>query len=77
MPKTNPKAEDPERYKQVKEQQQALFNQCNTKMTMARICPYCRHRIAIVFSGTHSFTQDKCPNCGEDVIFPPVCFKLA
>ena len=75
MPKVCPRTDDPERYKKVKAQQQELYYQCNAQMTMARICPYCRHRIAIIYSGSHSYSQNKCPNCGEEVVFPPVCFR--
>ena len=46
-------------------------------MTLARLCPYCGHKIEILSRGTHGYAFTKCPNCGENVGFPPVSFRLA
>ena len=43
MPKVNIKEKDPEHYAKVKAEQAELCKQCSSKMTMARICPYCQH----------------------------------
>lgn len=68
---------DPVRYAAVKKQQEALKEQCRGLLTVARICPYCNHRIDDAVKGDHGYTFSKCPNCGEEVIFPPIHFRLA
>ena len=54
-----------------------LDKQCASKMTVARICPYCEHKVTILFRGQHSYSREKCTNCGEEIIFPPISFRLA
>lgn len=76
MPKVNIKETDPARYAKVKAEQEQLNAQCCTQMTLARVCPYCNHKITILCREQHSFTKEKCSNCGENVIFPPVSFRL-
>ena len=71
------RAYDPARYAAVKQQQDALKDQCKGLLTVARICPYCNHRINDVAKGDHGYTFAKCPHCKEEVIFPPIHFRLA
>ena len=75
MAKMNIKEQDPVRYAKVKAEQDELSRLCSAQMTLARICPYCNHRITLLFRGQHGFTKEKCPNCGEEVTFPPVFFR--
>ena len=77
MPRVNIKEKDPVHYAKVKAEQNELSKQCSSKMTMARICPYCQHKVTILYRGQHSFSKEKCPNCGEEVTFPPVQFRIA
>lgn len=68
---------DPEKYKAVKKQQNALKEQCRGVLRVARICPYCDHRVDDVAKGDHGYAFAKCPNCGEEVVFPPIHFRIA
>lgn len=77
MAKMNIRELDPERYAKVKAEQDELRRQCSAQMSIARICPYCGHKIKILYRGQHSYSQDKCPVCGEEVIFPPIQFRRA
>ena len=67
MAKFNAKENDPERYARVKEEQAKLQTRCKSELRLARLCPYCEH----------SWTSEKCPNCGEVVYFPPISFRKA
>ena len=49
----------------------------SSNMTLARLCPYCDHKIEILFRGSHGYSFIKCPNCGENVGSPPVSFRRA
>lgn len=77
MPRVNVREADPVRYARVKAEQEKLQAQCVSAMMMARLCPYCSHKIEVLCRGTHGGTITKCSNCGEKVIFPPVSFRLA
>lgn len=79
MPRYNIQEKDPDRYTKVKAEQERLRAECarNSSMTMARLCPYCEHKIEILLRGTHGYSFLKCPNCGEQVGFPPVSFRMA
>lgn len=79
MPRYNIRTENPDRYAQVKAEQDRLRVECasNSNMTLARMCPYCDHKIEILFRGSHGYSFIKCPNCGENVGFPPVSFRRA
>lgn len=77
MYKVNVKATDPARYSKVLAEQEDLKKTYASSITMARLCPYCNHKIEILCRGTHGGCYSKCPNCGENVFFPPVSFRLA
>ena len=77
MAQVDPTVYDPERYAAVKKEQDKLRHRCQGLMTLVRICPYCEHKVESVSRGHHSYTFTKCPNCGEEIIFPPVSFRLA
>jgi hypothetical protein len=77
MAKFNIRDEDPDHYEKIKAEQERLKKQCDCMMRVARICPYCRHKITVACKGSHGFETVKCPNCGEDVIFPPLSFRIA
>lgn len=78
MPRYNVRIENPNRYAQVKAEQDKLRAECarNSNMTLARLCPYCDHKIEVLFRGTHGYSLIKCPHCGETVGFPPVSFRM-
>lgn len=75
MAKVNVRLNNPERYAKVKAEQEALQKECSTQIGIARLCPYCEHKISILLRGEHSFSKEKCPNCGESVVFPPISFR--
>ena len=79
MPRYNIREENPAKYAQVKAEQEKLRAECSqsSSMTLARLCPYCGHKIEILSRGTHGYAFTKCPNCGENVGFPHVSFRLA
>ena len=77
MPRVNIQQSDPERYVAVKEEQRRLRRQYATHIRMARLCPFCGHKIEVLCSGSHAGSELKCPNCNEDVFFPACTFRTA
>ncbi len=75
MPKYNVREQDPDRYARAKAEQSQLREQCFGQYTLARICPFCDHKVEILYRGAHASSSLKCPVCGEEVIFPPVTFR--
>lgn len=75
MPKVNIRESDPAHYAAVQAEQEALKKQYATKMKIAKLCPYCHHKVPVLYQGGHAPEQTKCTNCGEDVIFPPISFR--
>jgi len=75
LAKFNAKENDPERYARVKEEQAKLQTRCKSELRLARLCPYCDYKLSIAIKGEHSWTSEKCPNCGEVVYFPPISFR--
>ena len=64
---------------QVKAEQEELklqFSMAAFGTSVARLCPYCEHKIEILYRGEHGPSRAKCPNCGEEVVFPPIAFRL-
>ena len=64
MAKINSKALDPQRYACIQAEQRELEQQYSTHITMARLCPYCKLRLATLCKGAHGATSLKCPHCG-------------
>ena len=58
-----------------KAEQEVLRERFATQCTVARICPFCCHKVELLYRGTHGPNRLKCPNCGEEVIFPPLTFR--
>lgn len=73
--KINIRERDPQHYAQVKQEQAELKHTYSSSMRLARLCPFCDHKVEVLCRGTHSGTYAKCPNCGEDIFFPPVSFR--
>ena len=50
MPRYNIRTENPVRYAQVKAEQDRLRAECarSSSITLARLCPYCDHKIEIL-----------------------------
>ena len=65
---------DPVNYETVKKRQDVLKAKCKGVLRISRICPYCNHRIDDVAKGDHGYAFMKCPNCGEEIVFPPIRF---
>jgi hypothetical protein len=77
MAKINVKESNPERYARATAEQEALKKAYSSTIKLARICPFCDHRIENLCRGTHGGSYTKCSNCGESVFFPPVSFRRA
>lgn len=77
MAKINSKALDPLRYSCIQAEQQELKKQYSNHTTMARLCPYCQNKLEVLCKGTHGASYVKCSQCGEQVFFPPVTFRLS
>ena len=70
MARLDVKTQDPERYAQVKAEQEELklqFSMAAFGTSVARLCPYCEHKIEILYRGEHGPSRAKCPNCGADI----------
>ncbi len=76
MPKINIRETNPTLYAKVKCEQDKLRSECLAGLTVARLCPYCGHKITTIYKGEHGYATEKCANCGESVIFPPISFRL-
>lgn len=76
MARINMKESNPSRYAQVRAEQEALQKEFSGQL-IARICPYCGHKIELLYRGSHGAASIKCANCGEYVTFPPVAFRMA
>jgi len=66
---------DPVRQARVRAEQEELRRQYATHITMARLCPYCEHKVEVLCKGSHGASFVKCPKCNESVFFPPVVFR--
>lgn len=77
MRKINVRESNPVLYEQVTQEQEELKKTYASKTTMARLCPFCSHKIEILCRGNHGGCYTRCPNCGENVFFPPVSFRIA
>ncbi|MCI8810643.1 MAG: hypothetical protein HFF84_11125 [Oscillibacter sp.] len=75
MSKRNIRQSDPAHYARVSVEQEELRKRYSSQICMARLCPFCGHKVEILCRGTHSGTYIKCPNCGEEIFFPPVSFR--
>lgn len=77
MPKINIRESNPALFAQVKSEQDKLREECTASIKVARLCPYCGHKITTICKGNHGYATEKCVNCGEEVIFPPISFRVA
>jgi len=76
MPRLDIQSQDPERYALVRAEQEELMRQYSSVYTLARLCPYCDHKVETLYRGHHAETRVKCSNCGQDVFFPAVYFRF-
>lgn len=75
--KVNIRKEDPERFAVIKAEQDELRRIYSSPMEMVRKCPYCGVLLSVVPRGNHTYTRQRCPDCGELVTFPPLSFRIA
>ena len=75
MPRVNVREADPARYERARAEQEALRERFATQYTVARICPFCGHKVEILYRGSHGPSRIKCHNCAEEVVFPPLAFR--
>ena len=54
-----------------------VYREYGMHLQVARLCPYCGHRIEVLLRGQHGAKMSKCPRCGEEVFFPPISFRIA
>lgn len=77
MARPNVRETDPVRYEKALAEQEKLRHEFGTFIKMARLCPFCEHKVETLCRGSHAAVQTKCPNCGEEIFFPPVVFRTA
>lgn len=78
MPRCDVRTTNPEHYARVKAEQAQVEKQYFTHgLLIARVCPYCGNKIEMLARGRHDPSQLKCSNCGEEVKFPPIQFRMA
>ncbi len=77
MAKINVKETNPDHYAQAAAEQEALKRTYSSTIQIARLCPFCGHKVEILCRGTHSGAYTKCSNCGESIFFPPITFRMA
>ena len=77
MAKINVKETNPDHYAQAAAEQEALKRTYSSTIQIARLCPFCGHKVEVLCRGTHSGVYTKCPNCGESIFFPPITFRMA
>ena len=77
MPRYDVKNKDPDRYARVKADQDKIAQEFFFGVMLARLCPYCGAKIEVLCRGNHAAAQAKCQNCGEEVKFPPVQFRIS
>lgn len=58
-------------------EQQKLKAECQGIASVVRRCPYCGHKIEIVYKGYHGYSEKPCSNCGRIVCFAPLKFRMA
>lgn len=68
---------DPALYERVAREQRELRVEYASRTTMAWLCPYCNHKLEVLYRGNHGGSSIKCPNCNEEVFRPPVSFRRA
>lgn len=75
MAKVNLTEMDAARRARAEAEQTRLRDLLDGAATAARVCPYCRHKAALLYPGVHAAEQIKCPVCAQEVIFPPVTLR--
>lgn len=75
MARIDVKAINPTRYARIRDEQQTLIEKYCGQVTLARLCPYCNRKLELLYQGSHGAISIKCPQCGEEVFFPPVAFR--
>lgn len=63
MARLDVRTQNPERYAQVKAEQEELkiqFSMAAFGTSVARLCPYCEHKIEILYRGAHGPSRAKC-----------------
>lgn len=76
MPRFDVKSIKPDHYARVKADQDKIDQEYFGGIKLARLCPYCGYKVEVLCRGNHAASQTKCQNCGEEVKFPPVHFRL-
>lgn len=75
MARVNIRETNPIHYEQIKADQADLKQQYFVGIKMARLCPYCNHKVEVLCRGEHASASTMCPNCNEEIYFPPVIFR--
>lgn len=77
MARLNQEKMDPVQYEKIKTEQEKLRDEYLCGVTMARLCPFCHNKVEVLCKGYHAASFQKCPQCGEKIVFPPVEFRTA
>lgn len=59
MAKVDVQRANPELYEQVKSEQNKMKTHCRAQMKVARLCPYCGHKITTIYKGSHGYADEK------------------
>lgn len=61
-----------DRYLTEKERQQRRAASASDSMVAARLCPFCRRKVAELAGGyAYGPERIKCGHCGEETMYPP------
>lgn len=77
MARVNIRDVDINLYNRVKAEQNDLQAQFATCATITRNCPYCEHKVEVLYRGVHGASRQKCSQCGEEILFSPVAFRTS
>jgi len=75
MGRVNVREMNPVHYEKTKAEQNEVKQQYFEGIKIARLCPYCNHKVEVLCRGEHAPASNICPNCGEEIFFPPVVFR--
>lgn len=61
--------------KHAQNYQNRIMEEIAGKPSLARMCPFCKHKVETLYKGEHGYSEKPCPNCGRIVYFSPVKFR--
>ena len=71
------KKKAPEHCAEVDAVQEKMKAECSSGVRVRVGCPYCGHPVVTAFKGHHDSFMAVCPQCEQEVFFPPIKFRRA